>query len=78
MYEYIIYNKGMSSVFTITALSAIRYNSVVDCERSWHLPSYVTCWSSRYVQVIWGLSLIIAVPPLIGFGKFVIDIGLIR
>ena len=68
----------MSSLYTITAMAAIRYSSVVRNERSWHLVTDVKFLTSRYVQLIWVCSIIVAIPPLIGFGNYVKDAVNIR
>ena len=68
----------MSSLYSLTAMAAIRYNSVVRCERSWHLEIQDAFWASRYVQLIWGFALILAIPPLVGVGRYVPDGGMIR
>ena len=68
----------MSSLYTITAMAAIRYNSVVRFESSWHSETHATFLTSRYVQLIWGCALIIAIPPLTGIGKYVNDVGMLR
>ena len=68
----------MSSLYTLTAMATIRYISVVRNEQSWHLVTNVRFFTSRYVQLIWVFSLITALPPLIGIGKYVKDVGMIR
>ena len=68
----------MSALYTLVVMAAIRYNSVVRFERSWHVVTHVTYFTSRYVQLIWGFALIVALPPLIGLGKYVNDVGMIR
>ena len=70
--------KGMGSLYTITAMAVIRYKSVVQFERWWHMLTIGTYFSSNYVRMIWSFSLLIAVPPLVGIGKYVIDIGMVR
>ena len=70
--------KGMGSLYTITAMAGIRYKSVVQFERWWHMLTIGTYFSSNYVRIIWSFSLLIAVPPLVGIGKYVIDIGMVR
>ena len=68
----------MSSLYTLTAMAAIRYNSVVRSERSWHFEIQAAFWTSRYVQLIWVFALILALPPLVGVGRYVPDGGMIR
>ena len=68
----------MSSLYTLVAMAAIRYNSVVRYERSWSLVTQVTFFTSRYVQLIWAFALMLAMPPLIGIGKYVNDVSMIR
>ena len=68
----------MSSLYTLTAMAAIRCTSVWRHERSWHMVTNVTFCTSRYVQLIWAFALLMAVPPLIGIGEFAVDIGMIR
>ena len=59
-------------------MAAIRCTSVIRHERSWHLVTRVTFLTSRYVQLIWGFAFIVAIPPLIGVGDYVVDVGMIR
>ena len=73
-----IYILGMSSLYTLTAMAAIRFTSVIWHERSWHVTTHVTCLTSRYVQLIWLFSFAVAIPPIIGLGRYVVDIGMIR
>jgi hypothetical protein len=35
-------------------------------------------FSSRYVHLIWGLAFLVAMPPLMGIGDYVVDVGMIR
>ena len=64
---------GLNSYFTIVSMAGIRYLSVVHLERSWHIPSRNSFWSSRHVWKVWGIVLTIAVPPLFGFGEYKVD-----
>ena len=68
----------MSSLFTIVAMAIIRYYSIVRYERSWHIVTQDTFYTSRHIQTIWGLALLIAIPPTFGFGNYVNDLGMIR
>ena len=68
----------MSSLYTLTAMAAIRCSSVWRRERSWYMVTHVTFFSSRYVQLIWGFAFLMAIPPLIGIGEFAVDVGMIR
>ena len=65
----------MNSLFTITGMATVRYLSVVRLDCSWHIQTSITFCSSRYIRLIWGLSLIFAIPPLTGIGAYVIDIS---
>ena len=68
----------MSSLYTLTAMAAIRCRSVLKHERSWHLTTRKTFLSLPWIYMIWGLALAIALPPMMGFGEYVVDIGLVR
>ena len=68
----------MTSLYTLVTMAAIRYLSIVRYQRRWHSETQVTFWTSRYVQLIWVLALLMAAPPLLGIGNFVNDIGMIR
>ena len=68
----------MGSLYTITAMAAIRYKSVIQYERWWHMLTLGEYYTSFYVRIIWTFSLLVAVPPIIGIGKYVIDIGMMR
>ena len=68
----------MSSLYTLVAMALIRYHSVVRFERSWHTPTSDEFLTSRYVHAIWVLSLLVAIPPIFGIGKYTPDAGLIR
>ena len=73
-----IFPLGMGSLYTITAMAAIRYKSVIRFERWWHMLTIGSYFSSNYVRLIWSFSLLLAVPPMVGFGNYVIDIGMMR
>jgi len=64
---------GMSSLYTLTTMAAIRCQSVLKHERSWHLTTNKTFISLPCVHLIWGLALAIALPPIIGIGEYVVD-----
>ena len=68
----------MSSLYTLTMVAAIRCRSVLMHERSWYLVSRVSFYSSRCIHLIWASALLIALPPIIGIGEYVVDIGMIR
>ena len=70
--------KGMSSLYSITVLTAIRCTSVVKFDNSWYIVTSQRFLTSRWVQMIWGVSIMIAIPPLIGFGGFVVDVAMIK
>ena len=59
-------------------MAAIRFTSIIWHERSWHSPTNVTFITSRYVHMIWFFAFALAVPPVIGFGTYAVDIGMIR
>ena len=65
----------MNSLYTITGMATVRYLSVVRLDCTWHAQTNITFWSSRYIRSIWGLSLVLSMPPLFGFGTYVIDIS---
>ena len=69
---------GMSSIYTLVAMALIRYSSVVRFERSWHITTHDDFLTSRYVQIIWLLALLIALPPTFGIGQYTQDVGMIR
>ena len=68
----------MSSLYTIVAMAAIRYRSIVRYERSWHLETNVLFFTSHYVKLIWIFAFLMGIPPLVGVGKYVTDIGMVR
>ena len=70
--------KGMSSLYTITTLAAIRCISLIQYDRSWYVVTRDTFITSIYIQRIWVFSLILALPPVIGIGEYVHNIGMIR
>ena len=63
---------------TITALAAIRCISVIQYDRTWYVVTRERFITSKYVQLIWVFSLILALPPVMGIGEYVHDIGMIR
>ena len=68
----------MGSLYTIVALAGIRCKSVAGLDRSWTSVTHETILTNLYVWVVWGMSLIIAIPPMMGFGQYSLDIGAIR
>ena len=68
----------MSALFTLVSLAMIRYKSVVLYERSWHRATNDRCFTSRVLQQIWGTALVLSIPPMVGLGRYVKDIGSIR
>ena len=68
----------MGSLYTVTAIAAIRYKSVIQYERWWHMLTLGDYFTSKYVRIIWVFSLLVATPPLVGVGNYVIDVGMIR
>ena len=73
-----IYHLGMSSLYSITVLTAIRCKSVLKYDNSWYIATPQRFLSSRWVQTIWGVSFMLAIPPIIGYGEYVIDAGMIK
>ena len=69
---------GMGSLYTITALAAIRCKSVVGLDRSLTSVTHETILTNTYVRAVWGMSFIVAIPPMMGFGKYSLEIGAIR
>ena len=65
----------MSALYTIVVLAAIRCKSIVDYDRSWNSVTHETYWTTRYVKIIWGLSFLIAIPPMFGLGSYKLDVG---
>ena len=65
-------------MYTLVTMAAIRYLSIVQYQRRWNSEKQGSFWNSRYVQMIWILSLLMAAPPLFGLGNFVNDVGMIR
>ena len=78
LFSFYIWIIGMSSLYTLTIMSAIRCQSVLKNDKSWHLTTNKTFISLPCVYLIWGLALAIALPPIIGMGEYVIDIVMIR
>ena len=70
--------KGMSSLYSITVLTAIRCTSVVKYDNSWYVVTSDRFMTSGWVQMIWTISIMISLPPLIGFGEFAVDVGMIK
>ena len=66
---------GMSSLFTITFMSVVRYLSVVCLQRTWHLRTNNKYWSSKLIWLLWGLSFLFAAPPLVGLGQYQKDLS---
>ena len=66
---------GMSSLFTITFMSVVRYLSVVCLQRTWHLRTNNKYWSSKLIWLLWGLSFLFAAPPLVGLGQYQKDVS---
>ena len=54
-------------------MALVRYLSVVRLQRHWHMPKRTSFWSSRYIWMILAVALLIAAPPLIGFGTYAQD-----
>ena len=65
----------MSSLFTITFMSVVRYLSVVCLQRTWHLRTNKKYWSSKLIWLLWGLSFLFAAPPLVGLGQYQKDLS---
>ena len=68
----------MNCVFTIIAMAIIRYLSVVQGDCSWNVTTKSTIFSNRWVHLIWFASIVIAILPVLGFGEFSVDVGMIR
>ena len=68
----------MNCLFTIVAMAVIRYQSVVKGDCSWNATTQSTIFSFHLVQIIWFCSFIIAILPVVGFGEFSVDIGMMR
>ena len=68
----------MSCLYTITALAAVRCKSVVLYDGSWYAITSDKFFSLRCLQMIWAVSIVIALPPVLGIGEFVVDVGMIR
>ena len=66
---------GMSSLFTITFMSVVRYLSVVCLQRTWHLRTNNKYRSSKLIWLLWGLSFLFAAPPLVGLGQYQKDLS---
>ena len=60
----------MNSLFSIMALANVRYLSVVRMQRKWHSEIKSSFWSSKYLWYLWGMALMFAAPPLVGFGQY--------
>ena len=70
--------EGMSSLYTITVLAAVRFISTIQYDNSWYVVTREKWFTLRCVQLIWIFSLILAIPPTVGIGEYVKDIGMIR
>ena len=68
----------MSTLYTLVAIAAIRYDSVVLLDRSWTSPTHSTYFKSRWVISIWLIAIILAILPIFGIGKATIDLGNVR
>ena len=66
---------GMSSLFTITGMSVVRYLSVVCLQRTWHTRTNNKYWDSKHIWLLWGLSFLFAAPPLVGLGQYRKDLS---
>ena len=69
---------GMSYVYSLVAMTRIRYLSVVRYERRWHSPTLATFWNNRYLQVIWFCSFLMAAPLLVDIETFTKDVTMKR
>ena len=65
----------MGTLYTLVAIAAIRYDSVVLLDRSWTSPTHSTYFKSRWVISIWLIAIILAILPIFGIGKATIDLG---
>ena len=68
--HYVIYFEGLNSLFTVVSMAGVRYSSIVRLERFWHSQTRNNFWSSPYILKLWGIALIFAIPPLVGFGEY--------
>ena len=68
----------MSTLYTLVAIAAIRYDSVVRLERSWTSPNHSTYFKSLWVISTWLIALILAILPIFGIGKAAVDLGNVR
>ena len=69
---------GMNCLYTLIAMAIIRYLSVVQGDSSWNMTTKSTIFSNRLVHLIWFASIVIAILPVLGFGEFSIDVGMMR
>ena len=67
---YVFYFEGLNSLFTVVSMAGVRYSSIVRLERFWHSQTRNNFWSSPYILKLWGIGLIFAIPPLVGFGEY--------
>ena len=70
---YIIFFEGLNSLFTVVSMAGVRYSSVVRLERFWHSQTRSNFWSSPYILKLWGIALLFAIPPMVGFGEYKLD-----
>ena len=72
------YIKGMSCLYTIVVLAAVRCKSVLKFDGSWYAVTSDKFFTTPSLQLIWAVSFVIALPPLLGVGDIVVDTGMIR
>ena len=71
-------NLGLCGFYAYVALSAIYYDSVVQCDTSSYVEKSVSYLTSRYVKTIWGFAFLVSVNPLIGKNGYTVESEMIR
>ena len=74
-YSWII---GLASLYSISSLAVVRMIVIKNGDNSWLETSSLSFKSTRSLQMIWLLAIILASLPLLGFGQYNQDISSIR
>ena len=69
---------GLASLYSISSLAVVRMIVIKNGDNSWLETSNLSFKSTRSLQIIWLLAIILASLPLLGFGQYNQDISNIR